>query len=153
MYFKIGRKVQLFGICCDSTKIQHNYLVDESETIGKDGTKSHRPNAVISMLDHYFNNHCMKESQCHCHADNCVGQNINRFVLCYLAWRVITGKQLNCVVLYGGGHTRCHVDVHFSLIKKLYHSLDCDTLEHLVDATQRSSKNNVPQLYTWQWRN
>ena len=38
MYFKLGRKVQPFGICCDSNNIPVNYLVDESETIGKNGT-------------------------------------------------------------------------------------------------------------------
>ena len=37
MYFKVGRKVQLLGICCDSTKVQHNYLIDESEIIGENG--------------------------------------------------------------------------------------------------------------------
>jgi hypothetical protein len=46
-HIKVGRKVQLFGICCDTTKIQHNCLVDESETIGKDVTKCRAPNAVI----------------------------------------------------------------------------------------------------------
>ena len=63
MYFKVGRKVQLFGICCDSNNIQVDYLVDESETIGKNGTKSHGANSVISMLDHYFNTHSLKKNQ------------------------------------------------------------------------------------------
>ena len=38
MYFKVGRRVQLFGMCCDSNNTQVNYLVDESETIGQNGT-------------------------------------------------------------------------------------------------------------------
>ena len=33
-------KVQLFGICCDSINVQINYLTDESETIGQNGTLS-----------------------------------------------------------------------------------------------------------------
>ena len=153
MYFKVGRKVQLFGICCDSTKIQHNYLIDESETIGQNGAKSHGANAVISMLDHYFSNHSLKESSCHCHADNCVGQNKNRFVLGYFAWRVIKRKHNDITLSFMEvGHTRCLVDGHFGIIKKMYRRLDCDTVSHLVESVQRSSKNNVPQLYTWQWR-
>ena len=31
--------------------------------------------------------------------------------------------------------------------------MDCDTLQHLADATSQSTKNNIPQLFTWQWRN
>ena len=154
MYFKVGRKVQLFGICNDNTKLQHNYLIDESETIGKDGTKSHGPNAVLSMLDHYFSNHGLKESQCHCHADNCVGQNKNRYVIGYLAWRVITGKHQEITLSFMEvGHTRCLVDGHFGLIKKMYRRLDCDTMQHIEEAVRRSSTNNIPQLYTWEWRN
>ena len=63
LYFKVCRKVQLFGICCDSNNVQINYLVDESQTIGQNGTKSHGPNSVISMLDHYFSHHSLRGFQ------------------------------------------------------------------------------------------
>ena len=110
MYFKVGRKVQLFGICCDSNNIQVNYLIDESETIGKNGTKSHGANSVVSMLDHYFTTHSLQESVCYCHADNCVGQNKNRFVIGYFAWQVITGKHTQIHLSFMEvGHTRCLV--------------------------------------------
>ena len=49
-----------------------NYFIDESKTIGPNGTKSHGPNSVISMLDHYFSTHSLKESVCHCHGPNSV---------------------------------------------------------------------------------
>lgn len=153
LYFKVCRKVQLFGICCDSNNVQVNYLIDESETIGQNGSKSHGPNSVISMLHHYFSNHSLKESICHCHADNCVGQNKNRFVIGYFAWRIITGqhKQLSLSFMEVG-HTRCLVDGHFGLIKKMYRRMDCDTVQHLADATNLSSMNNKPQLFPWEWR-
>ena len=73
------------------------------------------------MLDHYFSNHSLKESSCHCHADNCVGQKGNRLILGYFAWRVITGKRR---------HTRCLVHGHFGLIKKMYRHLNCDTVHY-----------------------
>ena len=153
LYFRVCRKVQLFGICCDSNNVQINYLVDESETIGQNGSKSHGANSVISMLDHYFSTHSLKESVCHCHADNCVGQNKNRFVIGYLAWRIITGKHKQLFLSFMEvGHTRCLVDGHFGLIKKIYRLMDCDTIQHLVNATSRSSMNNKPQLFPWPWR-
>ena len=153
LYFKVCRKVQLFGICCDSNNYQVNYLVDESQTIGQNGTTSHGANSVISMLHHYFSNHSLKESVCQCHADNCVGQNKNRFVIGYLAWRIITGKHKAMYLSFMEvGHTRCLVDGHFGLIKKIYRSMDCDIVEHLADATRRSTVNNKPQLFPWEWR-
>ena len=120
LYFKVCRKVQLFGICCDINNVQINYLIDESETIGQSGYKSHGPISVISMLDHHFSNHSQKEHICHCHADNCVGQNKNRFRIRYLVWRVITGKHKQYLLLFMEvGHTRRLVDGHFGLIKKM----------------------------------
>ena len=55
-------------------------MFSEAESIGPNGTKAHGPNAVVSMLHHYFEVHSMHEESCHLHADNnyCVGQNKNR---------------------------------------------------------------------------
>jgi hypothetical protein len=50
------------------------------------------------------------------------------------------------------GHTRCLVDGHFGLIKKIYHQCDTDTLAQMAEVVQRLSQNNVPQLFDWQWR-
>ena len=58
-----------------------NYLFHEGQTIGKNGTKSHALNSVISMLHHYLAVHGKQESECHFHADNCLGQNINNLLL------------------------------------------------------------------------
>ena len=141
-------------MCCDSNNTQVNYLVGESETFGQNGTKSHGANSVVSMLDHYFSTHSLRESVCYCHADNCVGQNKNRFLIGYFAWRVITGRHTQIHLSFMEvGHTRCLVDGHFGLIKKSYRHMDCDALEHLVEAVHRSTVNNIPQLFTWQWQN
>ena len=79
LYFKTPRKIQIFGICCDSNRKQHNYLIDEDNSIGTNGANTHGPNAVISMLDHYFHTHY--ETRCHLHCDNCVCQNKNNYVI------------------------------------------------------------------------
>ena len=52
------------------------YLIDEAFNVGKGA------NSIISMLHHFG------EKYVHLHADNCVGQNKNRFLMYYLMWRV-----------------------------------------------------------------
>ena len=52
---------------------QYNYLIDEDQTIGKDGKNAHGPNTVISILHHHFKNHAMGENSAVLHCDNCPG--------------------------------------------------------------------------------
>ena len=87
LYFKVPLKVQLFGICNDANKQQVNYLFSESEStcISQNGSKVHGPNAGISMIHYYLEVYLLHEESCHLHADNCVGQNKNRYVLGYLS--------------------------------------------------------------------
>ena len=61
LYFKTARKVHLFGICNEGIPKQVNYLLDEAQTIGKNGKNVHGPNSVISMLHHYFVKHGLGE--------------------------------------------------------------------------------------------
>ena len=109
---------------------------------------AHGPNSVISMLHHYFAKHGLGEKSCVLHADNCAGQNKNRSVIGYLAWRCMTGHheniQLSFMVV---GHTRCLVDGCFGLIKQKYRRSDCDTLEQLQSIVEDSASVNNAQLY------
>ena len=74
------------------------------------------------MLEHYFNTHSLKESECYCYANNCLGQSKNKFVNGYFAWQVLTGKHTQIYSSFMGvGHTRCLVDGHLGLIKKKTH--------------------------------
>ena len=153
LFFKVPLKVQLFGICNDATKKQVNYMFSESESIGPNGAKAHGANAVISMLHHYFEKHSRREETLHLHADNCVGQNKNRYVIGYLLWRVLTGKNKKIILSFMRvGHTRCIVDGNFGLIKRLYRRSDVDTVALLSDIVSRSASTNIPQLYSWEWR-
>lgn len=153
LYFKVPLKVQLFGICNDGNKQQVNYLFSESESIGPNGSKAHGPNAVISMIHHYLELHSLHEESCHLHADNCVGQNKNRYVLGYLMWRVLTGGNKTITLSFMCvGHTLCMVDGNFGLVKKLYRCSDVDTVRQLSGIVDHSSKINVSQLYPWEWR-
>ena len=71
VYFASLRKVQILGFRIDNVPLQLNFLVDENETIGKDGSNSHGPNAVISMVDWALESHNRGETVCVLHADNC----------------------------------------------------------------------------------
>ena len=73
LYFTSPRKVQLFGVCMEGAAEQYNYLIDENCTIGVDGSQSHGPNTVISMLHHAFQEYGLGEMACHIHCDNCAG--------------------------------------------------------------------------------
>lgn len=153
IYFKVPLKVQLFGICKDSTNTQINYLFDESQSIGINGSNAHGPNAVVSMLHHYFQCHSGCEPEFHLHADNCVGQNKNRTVVGYLAWRVITGLNKKITLSFMlVGHTRCFVDGNFGLLKKFYRKSDVDTVQQLKEIVENSSRTNFAQMYQWEWR-
>ena len=91
LFYKVPFSVQMFGICNDAVPLQVNYLFREKEAIGVNGSKSHGPNDVISVLHHYLAVHSGNKPLLHLHADNCVGQNKNKSVLAYLMWRTLVG--------------------------------------------------------------
>ena len=69
IYFKTPRKCGNFGIVNDGNRLQHNYLIDESVSVGKGA------NATISYVHHYLENHGMGETKAFFHADNCAGMS------------------------------------------------------------------------------
>lgn len=117
LYLTSPRKVQLFGVCIEGTAEQYNYLIDENNTIGTDGSQSHSPNTVISMLHHAFQHYGFGEMACHIHCDNCAGQNKNRYVMAYFCWRVMVRLHREVTVRFQiPGHTKCLVDAGFAHI-------------------------------------
>lgn len=151
LYFKVRYRVQLFGICNEALKQQDNYLFDEASTIGEDGKKAHGPNTVISMLHDYLDDHDVPRTL-HFHADNCVGQNKNKSVLAYFAWRIMCGLSDDITLSFMRvGHTRCAVDGYFGLLKQQFRKSDVDTLEDVKFAVAASCKANVPVMASWEW--
>ncbi|XP_060577599.1 uncharacterized protein LOC132734769 [Ruditapes philippinarum] len=159
LYFVTGRKIQIFGVRVDSVSQQYNYLIDEDESIGADGTGTHGPNSVISMLHHCLENQGFGEKACIMHADNCGSQNKNRFMLAYLAWRIHMGLHDEITLLMGiPGHTKCLVDGGFGHIKKLYRRTDCDSISQVASVVRKSASSNFPVLFrkedgcqNWTW--
>ena len=158
LYFKIPYRVQLFGVCDEARPQQINYLFGEKDTIGENGTKCH--DCVVSMLHHFFETHGNGEEVCYLHADNCGGQNTNKTVLAYLAWRCIVGVHQQITFSFMiTGHMRCLVDGCFGLIKQKYRRADSDTMNHLVKVVNESASCNLAQVYrsnsgpsNWQWK-
>ena len=74
LYFLVPRKLQLFGIAVEGFFCQFNYVIDEDQTIGENGTGIKGPNGVISMLHHCLQQNGFGEEECILHCDNCAGK-------------------------------------------------------------------------------
>ena len=119
MYFLCPRKCGLLGVACDGTGIQVNYLIDEGMTTSKGS------NSVISYLHDYFDNFGLGESIAQLHCDNCGGQNKNKYVMWYMAWRTMCGLHEEMSVHFMvSGHTKFSPDRGFGLIKHVYKEKD-----------------------------
>lgn len=68
----------------EGTAEQYNYLIDENNTIGTDGSQSHGSNTVIYILHHAFQHYGFGEMACHIHCDNCAGSNIIKYIKKFL---------------------------------------------------------------------
>ena len=101
-FFLTARKCQVFGVACEPLGTQVNYLIDESESVGKGA------NATVSMIEHYLANHGQKEDHLRLHADNCVRQNKNNCLIQYLLRRVILGHNKTAILSFMlPGHKIC----------------------------------------------
>lgn len=75
------------------------------------------------------------------HADNCVGQNKNNYVLWYLLWRVLTGRHTQVTLSFlVVGHTKFAPDWSFGLFKRLYRRTNIGCLQDIVDVVNNSAK-------------
>ena len=99
------------------------------------------------MLHHHLEHFSLGESSLHLHADNCSGQNKNRYVLEYLAWRVLAGLQeeveLSFLIV---GHTKYSPDWCFGLFKRAFKRTKVGCLDDLVNVCEGSAKVNKSQL-------
>ena len=87
------------------------------------------------------------------HADNCAGQNKNRFILFYLAWRVGMGLEDEITLHFLiAGHTKTNCDGSFGHIKRKLKSMDVRAPFHMFEAIRQSAKSNMevpPTAVKW----
>ena len=115
LYFKTPMKVQIFGVNSEAIPKQVNYLLGEAHTIGQDGKKSWWQYSAFVIAPLFFV-HGPRE-ECFLHCDNCRGQNKNRTILAYFAWRILTGRHKKITLSFMiAGNTHCLVDGCFGLL-------------------------------------
>ena len=141
LYFLVPRKCGIFGVCCEGLPRQMNFLVDEAHLISK------ASNSVESYMHYFFERFGLGETDVDLHCDNCSGQNKNRFVLWYCAWRVATGLHesftLNFLVV---GHTKFFPDSCFGLLKRTFRRPAISSLCELETVVNGSACLNFSQL-------
>ena len=115
--------------------------MDEAYNVGKGA------NSIISMLHHFFYQHGFGETTAHLHADNCSGQNKNRYMMSYLMWRVLTGLHKEITISFlPVGHTKFAPDWCFGLFKQRFRRMKINTLDDIANAVTTSSIVNYPQI-------
>lgn len=144
LYFLTPRKCGIFGVHCEGVSQQVNFLIDESVSSTKGS------NAVISYLHYFFENFGLGEREVHLHCDNCSGQNKNRWVLFYFAWRVLKGLHHSVTINFmPPGHTKFAPDWSFGLMKRCFRRSHVSCLDDLSDVVSNSTPEsgvNIPQL-------
>jgi hypothetical protein len=117
-YYTSGLKVDMFGIVCETIAEHCIYLINEAEHPGKYCKGSMH---VISFIDNFIASMSPKVSTLLLHADNCVAQNKNKYVLSYFYMMVLLGRfQYVRLMFMLPGHTKFSVDGIFGVVKKRY---------------------------------
>ena len=99
------------------------------------------------MLHHLFEVHGFGETCVHLHADNCSGQNKNRYMMYYLMWRVHAGLHEEIKLSFlPVGHTKFSPDWCFGLMKQCFRHTKIGDLDDIANSISQSSFVNVPQL-------
>lgn len=120
---------------------QVNYLIDEAVSIGKGA------NCIISLVHHFLSHHNFGECRIVLHADNCSGQNKNRFFMQYFAWRVLAGLNTSIEISFMlVGHTKFAPDWCFGLLKQRFRRTKVGCLADLEKVVNTSAEVNHAQL-------
>ena len=118
-----------------------NYLIDEGCSIGKGA------NCTISLLHHFLATHNLGEVSINLHADNCSGQNKNRYVMQYLAWRVLAGLNERIEISFMiVGHTKFAPDWCFGLFKQRFRRTKVGCLADIARVVEHQQWSTLPNL-------
>ncbi|GAU89828.1 hypothetical protein RvY_02332 [Ramazzottius varieornatus] len=127
IYFKTPLAIHVFGLVDESNSLAYYFFTNETNCIGPDGTSSHGPNDVLSMLDFFLKQSDNGERNLCIYADNCTGQNKNRFTMGYLAHLIKTGRHDTIQMHFlPPGHTKFSPDTFFGLLKRIFRRFSID---------------------------
>lgn len=143
LHFVTGLKFDFFGVHSSNSNRTFIYGLPEGHWPNNKTT-----NEVGSMLVNCIEIHkrmsCFPHSRTLClHADNCAGQNKNRFMLWMLAFRVIMGYEdyINLYFLVAG-HTKNRCDAAFGLVKRKLKQRNVVCAREMMRVIQESSTSN-----------
>ena len=138
-YLKM-RNFLLFGICSALDNTQICYTYDEREA-GKGA------NEVISFLHDFLATRKIQTPNIRIHADNCRGQNKNKYVMWYLIWLAATGRVKHVEIKFMiKGHTHFIVDSNIGHIKRELRRSDVFCLDHWTEVINRSADTNKAKV-------
>ena len=163
IYFLTPYKVALFSTGCEPATKMVIYIVPECVASGKGS------NSVTSFLHHFFEQYSYGEMEVHLRADNCTGQNKNRYMMAYLCYRILCGLHKKITISFlPVGHIKFFPDMGFGLFKRRFRVNDANTVEDIAKCVTESSPTSKmlhPQLvgneagdafvkqYDWQTKN
>ena len=143
IYYTTGLKVDLFGVYVANIDKQITYTLIEGHW-----SMAKNANLVCSMI-----HNVLKDPRVAClpharnlvlHADNCAGQNKNKYVMSYLAWRVMVGLndsiKLHFMV---SGHTKNICDAYFGLFKRKVKRRDVWTPRDMMTVVNACTESSI----------
>jgi len=144
------RNFHLFGICSALENTHTFYTYDEREA-GKGS------NEVISFLHDFLATRTIQTPNIRIHADNCTGQNKNKYVMWYLVWLAATGRVRRIEYKFMiKGHTHFIVDSGIGYAKKKLRRSNVFCLKHWADVINSSSTSNNAKIvnasYVYNWK-
>lgn len=145
LYFVTGLKFDLFGVHDSNNKRTLLFGLPEGHW-----PNEKTANCVVSML-HYAVDSIVLQThsapvikKLSLHADNCAGQNKNRFILMYLCWRVIVRLSESIFLHFMiAGHTKNVVDGAFGHVKRKLKIRDTRTPREMMSVIEDSSENSL----------
>ena len=144
LYFLAPYKVALFGIACEPASKMVIYTVPEIAVVDKGS------NSVLSFLHHFFSTFSYGEKMVHLRADNCTGQNKNRYMMAYLCWRILCAMHTRITLSFlPVGHTKFYPDLGFGVFKRHLRQCSVNTVDEVAQCIADSSplsKMLIPQV-------
>ncbi len=149
-YFLQMRNFLLFGIYSGLENTMMCYTYDE-RAAGKGA------NEVISFLHNFLYTRAIQTPNIRIHADNCRGQNKNKYVMWYMLWLATTGRVKHIEFKFMiKGHTQFIVDSNIGHIKRKLKGSDVFCLEHWEEVINSSAVTNkaiiVNENYVYDWK-
>ena len=138
IFYVAGLKMDLFGIANNTTGVQHNFVLPEGHW-----PQAKTSSPIISMLTYYIDTNLPHVKFLKLMADNCSGQNKNRWMIWILAWLVVE-KSIETIDYFFliVGHIKIFCDACFGLCKRSLKGKDILTPEEVIKCFANSAKCN-----------